>query len=127
MIKLQLLKAVSQILPFLLSIIGIIHTSLYFFLDLNIRMFSIIGGIGLIPLIYLWIASWCFRFCFYQKIFLYYLTLINCINIIDEYYTLPISTYNYYIIGYITFGCTIILYAILKYKENRKKIKKKLE
>ena len=127
MIKLQLLKAVSQILPFLLSIIGIIHTSLYFFLDLDIRMFSIIGGIGLIPLIYLWIASWCFRFCFYQKIFLYYLTLINCINIIDEYYTLPISTYNYYIIGYITFGCTIILYAILKYRENRKKIKKKLE
>ena len=127
MIRLQLLKAVSQILPFLLSIIGIIHTSLYFFFDLDIRMFSIIGGIGLIPLIYLWIASWCFRFCFHQKIFLYYLTLINCINIIDEYYTLPISTYNYYIIGYITFGCTIILYAILKYRENRNKTKKKLE
>ena len=90
-------------------------------------MFSIIGGIGLIPLIYLWIASWCFRFCFHQKIFLYYLTLINCINIIDEYYVLPIDTYNYYIIGYITFGCTIILYAILKYRENRNKTKKKLE
>ena len=90
-------------------------------------MFSIIGGIGLIPLIYLWTASWCFRFCFHQKIFLYYLTLINCINIIDEYYTLPISTYNYYIIGYIIFGCTIILYAILKYRENRNKTKKKLE
>ena len=127
MIRLQLLKAVSQILPFLLSIIGIIHTSLYFFFGLDIRMFSIIGGIGLIPLIYLWIASWGFRFCFYQKIFLYYLTLINCINIIDEYYTLPISTYNYYIIGYIIFGCTIILYTILKYRENRNKTKKKLE
>ena len=127
MIRLQLLKAVSQILPFLLSIIGIIHTSLYFFFDIDIRMFSIIGGIGLIPLIYLWIASWCFRFCFHQKIFLYYLILINCINIIDEYYVLPIDTYNYYIIGYITFGCTIILYAILKYRENRNKTKKKLE
>ena len=127
MIRLQLLKAVSQILPFLLSVIGIIHTSLYFFFGLDSRMFSVIESMGLIPLIYLWIARWCFRFCFHQKIFLYYLTLINCINIIDEYYILPISTYNYYIIGYITFGCTIILYAILKYRENRNKTKKKLE
>lgn len=119
--KLKLLKAVTQILPFVLSSIVIIHSILFFLFDLDLRMFSLIGGSSLLTIIYLWINSWVFRFCFYQKIFLYYLTFVQCITMIDEYYEIPITTENYYMVMYIAFGCTIILYAILKFIENKKK------
>lgn len=118
--RLQLLKVASQVLPFLLSIISILHTIYFFVFNQDGRVFSIIGGIGIISIIYLWLSSWCFRFCFYQKVFLYYLTISQVINIIDEYYTLPINNYNYCLVSFITFGCTIILYVILKFKENKR-------
>lgn len=119
--RLRLLKAVTQILPLILSIIIIVHSIIYFLLEEELRVFSLIGGSSILAILYLWIASWCFRFCFYQKIFLYYLSIIQVLNMIDEYYTLPINTYNYYMVSYITFGCTIMLYAILKFKENKRK------
>lgn len=118
--RLQLLKVASQVLPFLLSIISILHTIYFFVFSQDGRVFSIIGGIGIMSIIYLWLSSWCFRFCFYQKVFLYYLTISQIVNIIDEYYTLPISNYNYCLVSFITFGCTIILYSTLKFKENKR-------
>lgn len=118
--RLKILKAVFEILPFILSVIGILHSIYYFNFEESGRIFSIIGGSSLITILSLWVTSWCFRFCFYQKVFLYYLTAIQLINIIDEYYTLPISNYNYCLISYITFGITIIMYAILKFKENKR-------
>ena len=118
--RLKILKAVFEILPFILSAIGILHSIYYFNFEESGRIFSIIGGSSLITILSLWVVSWCFRFCFYQKVFLYYLTAIQLINIIDEYYTLPIDNYNYYLISYITFGITIIIYAVLKFKENKR-------
>lgn len=118
--RLQLLKAVTQILPFILSSIVIFHSILYFLFDLDLRVFSLIGGSSLFTIIYLWINSWVFRFCFYQKVFLYYLTFIQGITIIDEYCNIPITTENYYLVMYITFGYTIISYSVLKFKENAK-------
>lgn len=118
--RLKILKVVFEILPFILSVIGILHSIYYFNFEESGRIFSIIGGSSLITILSLWAASWCFRFCFYQKVFLYYLTAIQLINIIDEYYTLPIDNYNYYLISYITFGITIIMYAVLKFKENKR-------
>ena len=118
--RLKILKVTFEILPIIQSTICIIHMVLWFSLDIDLRILSIIGGSSLITILSLWAASWCFRFCFYQKVFLYYLTAIQLINIIDEYYTLPISNYNYCLISYITFGITIIMYAILKFKENKR-------
>lgn len=118
--RLKILKVTFEILPIIQSTICIIHMILWFSLDIDLRILSIIGGSSLITILSLWAASWCFRFCFYQKVFLYYLTAIQLINIIDEYYTLPISNYNYCLISYITFGITIIIYAILKFKENKR-------
>ena len=118
--RLKILKVTFEILPIIQSTICIIHMVLWFSLDIDLRILSIIGGSSLITILSLWAASWCFRFCFYQKVFLYYLTAIQLINIIDEYYTLPIDNYNYYLISYITFGITIIMYAILKFKENKR-------
>lgn len=118
--RLKILKVTFEILPIIQSTICIIHMVLWFSLDIDLRILSIIGGSSLVTILSLWVASWCFRFCFYQKIFLYYLTAIQLINIIDEYYTLPINNYNYYLISYITFGITIIMYAVLKFKENKR-------
>lgn len=118
--RLKILKVTFEILPIIQSTICIIHMVLWFSLDIDLRILSIIGGSSLVTILSLWAASWCFRFCFYQKVFLYYLTAIQLINIIDEYYTLPISNYNYCLISYITFGITIIMYAVLKFKENKR-------
>lgn len=122
--KIKLLKVVSKVLPLFLSSIIILHSIIYYMFNIDLRVFSLLGGSSLIVIIYLYLVSWIFNFCFYQKIFLYYLTFVQIITIIDEYFNIPVSDKNYYIVMYTTFGCTIILYAILKVKDNRNTNKK---
>lgn len=54
-------------------------------------MLSYIGGISVIPLIFLYLASYMFRFCEYHRMFLHYIVFTWIINITDYYVGIPIS------------------------------------
>lgn len=84
-IELYLLK----VMPMLLAAIYLINTVLSYY-DIILPVLSYIGGLSLIPLVFMYISSYVFRFCSYHRMFLHYIVINDLINLVDYYYTLPI-------------------------------------
>lgn len=117
-IELYLLK----IVPILLAAIYLANTVLSC-CDIIVPALSYTGGMSFIPLIFMYISSYVFRFCSYHRMFLHYITVNDSLNLIDSYYTLPVDwgqlTVHISIAGVSSF---IILYLYVKHhKQNTKK------
>ena len=105
-IELYLLK----VMPMLLAAIYLVNTVLSYY-DIIIPVLSHIGGLSFIPLVFMYVSSYAFRFCSYHRMFLHYIVVNNSINLIDYYYTLPISDWGLLILHMSVAG--IILFIIL--------------
>lgn len=87
----KLLILVIKITPCFLSIVYIIYTILAM-IGIRCWPISIIAGSSLISATILLLNSLVFRFCFYHRIFIYYVYIINVLNIIDWYFLIAISS-----------------------------------
>lgn len=74
-VELYLLK----IIPILLAGIHLANTVLSYY-GIDIILFSYIGSVSLILLIFLYISSYVFKFCEYHRMFLHYIVVNNAIN-----------------------------------------------
>ena len=112
-IELYLIK----IIPFVLATICFINTTLsYFYID--VTFLSYLGGISILPLIFLYISSYVFKFCLYHRLPLHYITVNLVINLIDEYIGIPLSNRHLYAIYIII---TFIFLILLVYEHCRKR------
>ena len=112
-IELYLIK----IIPFVLATICFINTTLsYFYID--VTFLSYLGGISILPLIFLYISSYVFKFCLYHRLPLHYITVNLVINLIDEYIGIPLSDRHLYAIYVII---TFIFLILLIYEHCRKR------
>lgn len=108
---------VTKIIPILIAIIHLINTVLSF-LGSNDIPLNYIGGISLLPIAYLYIASYTFHLCEYYRMFLHYSVLIDLINCYDFYFGIPINNKDYFIL----FICiTIITMFVIIYLKVFKK------
>lgn len=105
-IELYLLK----VMPMLLAAIYLVNTVLSYY-DIIIPVLSYIGGLSFIPLVFMYVSSYVFRFCSYHRMFLHYIVVNDSINLIDYYYTLPISDWELLILHMSV--ASIILFIIL--------------
>lgn len=110
-IELYLLK----IMPMLLAAIYLINTVLSYY-DIIVPALSYIGGLSFIPMIFMYVSSYVFRFCSYHKMFLHYIVANNLINLVDYHYTLPISDWDLFTLhmGIAGISLFIILYLYVK-------------
>lgn len=116
-IELYLLK----VMPILLAAIYLINTVLSYY-DIIVPILSHIGGLSIIPLIFMYVSSYVFRFCSYHRMFLHYIVINDSINLIDYYYTLPILDWELFIlhIGIAGIMLFVILYLYVKNHERSK-------
>ena len=63
------------------------------FIGIDIPILSTISGMSLLTWIFMYIATIVFNFCSYHRIFLYYILIVDIINIIDYYINIPISDF----------------------------------
>ena len=63
------------------------------FIGIDIPILSTISGMSLLTWIFMYIATIVFNFCSYHRIFLYYILIVDIINIIDYYISIPISDF----------------------------------
>jgi len=85
------------------------------FNDYNLEIFSIIGGMSLLPLGKLYLDSLTFKLCFHHRIFIYYIFLCNLISSIDVYTNYELfNERDLFILYLILFGVALILYIIFK-------------
>ena len=108
---------VLKILPILLAFIILLNSILSYF-NIDLVILSYIGGVSLITILFIYIASYTFKFCEYHRIFLHYIVVTWIINIIDLYIGIPIDDLEYLCLQMIIAGVNlfIILYFYLKRK-----------
>ena len=99
-----------KVMPMLLAAIYLVNTVLSYY-DIIIPVLSYIGGLSFIPLVFMYVSSYVFRFCSYHRMFLHYIVVNDSINLIDYYYTLPISDWELLILHMSV--ASIILFIIL--------------
>lgn len=110
-IELVLLK----IIPMLLALCYLSNTILSF-IGYDFVIFSYIGGMSLLPMIFLYVSSYVFKYCIYHRMFLYYILVSNIINLLDDNYLLPITDRQLFAVYMITAGIFLFLILHLKLK-----------
>lgn len=114
-VELYLLK----IIPIVLACIHLANTVLSYY-GIDIILFSYIGSVSLIPLIFLYISSYVFKFCEYHRMFLHYIVVNNAINIYDYYVGISITAKELLAIHLIIAGICLIIILYLYVKTNKK-------
>ena len=108
-----------KIIPMILAGIYLSNTILSYFLDIDLIILSYIGGISLLPLIFLYLSSYVFRFCIYHRVFLHYISINEIILILDTHIGLPISDLEYFCLQMSIFGISLFLFLYLYVKSNK--------
>jgi hypothetical protein len=88
---------VLKIIPVILAGIFFLNTVLSYF-DIDLIILSYIGGVSLLPILFLYLSSYVFKFCAYHRMPLHYIVLIWALNIIDTYIGIPVSDLGYLMI-----------------------------
>lgn len=108
-----------KIIPMVLAGIYLSNTILSYFLNIDLIILSYIGGISLLPLIFLYLSSYVFSFCIYHRVFLHYITINELILILDTHIGLPISDLEYFCLQMSIFGISLFLFLYLYVKSNK--------
>ena len=117
-IELFLLK----IIPMLMAVCSACNSILSYF-DIEVTIINYIGGVSLLPLIFLYLSSYVFKFCAYHRMFLHYLLITDIINIYDYHIGIPLDNLEYLclhmIITVISMFIVLYLYMNKKKKNNK--------
>lgn len=117
-IELFLLK----ILPMLLAFCNLLNTILsYFYIDCY--FLSYIAGVSILPLIFMYVSSYVFKFCEYHRMFLHYVVIDNIITTYDYYIGIPISDKELFLINIIIAGITLFIILYLYVKHHKKVVR----
>lgn len=109
-----------KVIPMLLAAVTLLNTLLSYF-DIDIPLLSYIGGVSLLPLLFLYLSSYAFKFCEYHRMFLHYVSVTWILNIVDYYIGIPVSNKNMFLL-YMVITC-LFLFLILYF--HQKSIKDK--
>ena len=118
-IELYLLK----VMPMLIAAIYLINTVLSYY-DIILPVLSYIGGLSLIPIVFMYLSSYVFKFCSYHRMFLHYIVINDLINLVDYYYTLPISDWQLLVLHMSIAGISLFIILYLYVKSHRKATKR---
>lgn len=107
-----------RVIPMLLALTAVLNTTLSYF-DIVAPILSYIGGVSILPLAFLYLASYAFKFCAYHRMFLHYVTVNWALNIYDYYIGIPVSNKEVIMI-YCILIC-IFMFLILYYHQKCRK------
>lgn len=117
--KYKLLIIVLKFIPMLTALCYMTSTIFNYF-DYNIEPLSNLGGMSLLTWVFIYLASVVFKFCSYHRMFLWYVLVDDLVNIIDYYWSIPISTDNILMLHNIWIGITLFIVLILYVKDNKR-------
>lgn len=116
-IELLLLKYI----PFILALLHFSNTILSYY-NLEHRIINYLADVSIIPLVFLYISSYVFKFCSYHRIFLHYIVINNLICIYDVYVGIPITDFNYLMFHTLILFIIILIAVILYVNRNNKAV-----
>lgn len=114
-IQLYLLK----VIPMVMAFICVLNSVLSYF-DIDLPILSYIVGNSFLTIVYFYITSYVFKFCFYHRMFMHYTTITWIINIVDLYIGIPIGDLPYLLLQLIVAGISLFIILYLYVKSNKK-------
>lgn len=108
-----------KFLPLLLALVSVLNTVLSFF-TIDLVILSYIGSVSLLPLIFMYLAAFVFRFCLYHRIFLDYTVVSTLITVYDYYIGVPVTDAGIMTLQLVLFfaACVVALITHLKHKKH---------
>lgn len=110
---------INKYLPYVISLLYMVNTLLSLF-GIDLIIFSILGGLSLLPIIYFISVSFTFKYCVYHRLPIYYIILNDSINWLDYYMGIPIPD-MYFIAGSIVLMFIFIVVTTILYLKEKKK------
>ena len=104
-----------KIIPFVLAIVCFVNTTLSY-LRIDIPFLSYLGSTALLPLIFLYVSSYVFKFCEYHRMFLHYIVVNDILSWIDYSYGLPFDNLEYLVLHMSIAGIFLFIILYLKQK-----------
>lgn len=112
-IELLLLKTI----PMLMALCSV-GNSILSYLDIEVVILNYIGGVSILPLIFLYLSYYVFKFCEYHRMFLHYLLITDIINVYDYHVGFPLDDLEYLCLHMIVTAISLfmVLYLYMKRK-----------
>ena len=104
----------TKILPIIIAAIYFLNSTISFFYGNDIPL-NYLGGVSLLPVLYLYLASYTFKLCEYYRMYLHYIVVINIINIYDYYIGIPIDDISMYLLCVLLTTITMFIIIYLKF------------
>ena len=115
----KLLLVLLKYIPILISLVYVLNTFATY-VGIDIPAANNIAGMSLLTWIFIYIATIVFKFCSYHRMFLYYILIVDIINIIDYYIGIPISDFQLLMLHSIITGISLFIILFLYLKIKRK-------
>ena len=110
----KLMLMALKVIPMLLALCSMLNI-LFDFLNIDSFILSFIGGMSLLPLLFLYIVASVFRFCIYHRMFLHYILVNNVLTYIDYFFGIPVSNKVFVCLGALLVCGAIKFYKRLSY------------
>lgn len=107
--------SIIKVIPFMIALCQIINISLSY-IGIEVTYITYIAGIGLLPLLFIWVSSFVFRFCIYHRIPIYYTFVNNILCTIDYEYGIPVTARELLLMNVLIIGMFICMFIFFKFK-----------
>lgn len=112
---------INKYLPYVISLLYMVNTLLSL-AGIDLIIFSMLGGLSLLPIIYFISVSFTFKYCLYHRLPIYYIILNDSINWLDYHIGIPIAD-MYFIAGSIILMFVFIVVTTILYLKEKKREK----
>ena len=109
----------NKYLPYVMSLLYMVNTLLSL-AGVDLIIFSMLGGLSLLPIIYFISVSFTFGYCLYHRLPIYYIILNDSINWLDYHIGIPIAD-MYFIAGSIVLMFVFITVTTILYLREKRK------
>lgn len=112
-----------KVIPILIATLFLVR-SILSCIDVDVTWLSYLCGMSLIPLLFMYLVSYAFKFCTYHRMFLHYIVVNDAINYIDYYIGIPLQYHELLRMHIIIAGIflLIIIYQHQKWKKEQRNI-----
>jgi hypothetical protein len=112
-----------KVIPILIATLFLIR-SILSCIDVDVTWLSYLCGMSLIPLLFMYLVSYAFKFCTYHRMFLHYIVVNDAINYIDYYIGIPLQYHELLRLHIIIAGIFLLLivYYHQKWKKEQRSI-----
>lgn len=113
---------ILKVIP-LVNALGCLLNTLFAYYNIETPWISFTTGMSLTTWLFIYLATFVFKFCIYHRMFLYYIAVVDIIDTVDYYIGIPLSDYNFLVLHIIITGITLFIILYL-YVKHRKKLTK---